>query len=216
MYDTLLQIRDGQLQRLDRGKDGYKEDLRLMMAIRRDSMKPGTDLDALEERIHAAFGAGSLKKDTAVGMLGQIENARNHYGDNASPLVREQRTRLERWINPATLPPSAVPGYATIVSDLQAEFDERVIAARAEVMAELDAKKIPVNPDSINQFLGTKSRAIADDMMQKAEERFKEFRDKYEPRAMLKEYMGSSVFLQQTTTSVMQFMGGHRQQPSDR
>ena len=202
MYDTILQVRDGQLSRLARGKEAEVEDLRLMMEIRKDSMKPGMDLDALEERVQQAYASGSLKKDTAVGLLGQIEVARNHFGDNAAPLVREQRTRLGSWMNPQTIPNTAVPEFLQITSDLQAEFDQRVLAARNEVIQDLNAKNIPVNPDSINMFLGAKAKAIADEMMESSKTRFEEFRNKYEPRARFKEYTAASPVMNQINQSI--------------
>ena len=202
MYDTILQVRDGQLNRLNRGKEAEAEDLRLMMEIRKDSMKPGMDLDALEERVQQAYASGSLKKDTTVGLLGQIEAARNHFGDNAAPLVREQRTRMGSWMNPQTIPNTAVPEFLQITSDLQAEFDQRVLAARNEVIEELNAKKIPVNPDSINVFLGAKAKAIADEMMESSKTRFDQFRNKYEPRARFKEYTAASPMLNQMNQSL--------------
>jgi hypothetical protein len=202
MYDSILQIRDSQLQRLNRGKEAETEDLRLMMDIRRESTKPGVNLDALEEKVQAAYTTGQLKRDTTIALLGQIDNARNHYGDNASPLVREQRTRLGAWMNPQTIPNTAVPEFLRITSDLQAEFDERVIAARTEVIEELNAKKVPVNADSINQFLGNKARVIADEIMQRSEKDFASFRDKYEPRARFKEYSAASPMLNQIGSSI--------------
>lgn len=202
MYDTILQVRDGQLNRLNRGKEAEAEDLRLMMEIRKDSMKPGMDLDALEERVQQAYASGSLKKDTAVGLLGQIEASRNHFGDNAAPLVREQRSRLGAWMNPQTVPNTAVPEFLQITSDLQAEFDQRVLAARDEVIQELNTKKIPVNPDSINMFLGAKAKAIADEMMESSKTRFDQFRNKYEPRARFKEYTAASPMLNQMNQSL--------------
>ena len=202
MYDTILQVRDGQLNRLNRGKEAEGEDLRLMMEIRKDSMKPGMDLDALEERVQQAYASGALKKDTTVGLLGQIEAARNHFGDNAAPLVREQRSRLGAWMNPQTVPNTAVPEFLQITSDLQAEFDQRVLAARNEVIEELNTKKIPVNPDSINVFLGAKAKAIADEMMESSKTRFDQFRNKYEPRARFKEYTAASPMLNQMNQSI--------------
>jgi hypothetical protein len=204
MYDSLLQIRDGQLQRLQRGKEADKEDLRLMMSIKRESMQNGADLPALEEKVHSAYAAGELKKDTAMLLLGQLENAKNHYGDNASPLVKEQRDRLGAWINPNTVPSSAYPEFAQIVSDLRAEFDDQVIAARDEVIADLNAKGVQVNPDSVNHHLGKKSKEIADQMMKTSETRFEAFRQKYEPRTMMREYQTASPMLNNAMTAIGQ------------
>lgn len=206
MYDTLLQIRDGQLQRLQRGKEADKEDLRLMMSIKRDSMQTGADLAALEEKVHSAYAAGELKKDTAMLLLGQLENAKNHYGDNASPLVKEQRDRLGAWINPNTVPSSAYPEFAQIVSDMRAEFDDSIIAARDEVIADLNAKGVQVNPDSVNHHLGRKAKEIADQMMKASETRFEAFRQKYEPRTMMKEYQAASPMLNSAMTAVGQML----------
>jgi hypothetical protein len=213
MYDMILQMRDGQLARLNRGKDGDKEDLRLMMEIKRQSMQSGADLDALEEKVQSAFASGELKKDTAMMLLGQLEAARNHYGDNASPLVREQRERLGAWINPSMLPRTAMPEFTKIVSDLRAQFDERIIAARDEVINELGKNNIPVNADSINHHLGAKARVIADDMMASAETTFSSFVAKYEPRAQMKEYMAASPFMAQAIAGVVAQMDSLSRSP---
>lgn len=206
VYDTVLQIRDGQLQRLQRGKEADKEDLRLMMSIKRESMQGGADLTALAEKVHSAYSAGELKKDTAMLLLGQLENAKNHYGDNASPLVKEQRDRLGAWINPNTVPSSAYPEFAQIVSDMRSEFDDQIIAARDEVIADLNAKGVQVNPDSVNHHLGKKAREIADQMMKASETRFESFRQKYEPRTMMREYQAASPMLNNAMTAVGQMI----------
>lgn len=202
MYDTILQIRESQRQRLQGGAGREKEDLRMFMEIRSEAMQPGADLPALRERVLAAYSAGQLGKETTLTALGHIENAGNHYGDNASRGVVEQRNRLEMWMNPRDVPSSALPEYGRITSNLRAEFDDRIIAAREEVITELNAKKIPVNPDSINSHMADKARAIADEIMKRSETDFASFREKYEPRALLAEYARASIVLQEGMRSL--------------
>ena len=206
MYDTVLQMRDGQLSRLNRDKGGDKEDLRLMMEIKKSTTQPGADLDAEQERVQVAYSTGQINKDTAVMLLGQVEVARNHYGDNASATVREQRERLGMWLNPNTVPSLAMPEYARIVSNLRAEFDDRLIASRDEVIAEMGAKNITVNTDSINHFMGDKARKIADEIMTRSEKDLAGFREKFEPRARLTEYLKSSETLKTETDTLIKML----------
>lgn len=204
VYDTLLEIRANQLARLDRGNDSDTDDLALMMRIRRDSMKPEADYQALENETISAYKAGLIKRDTAMSLLGQIETGKNVYGDSASPGIREARGRLKfgTGINPADLRGSALVEYDQIVSGLESQFDQAVIMARDEVIREMTAKNIPVNADSINHHLGQKANEIANDLMSKADARVKAFRSKYEPRALFKEYATASTVPQMASDQI--------------
>ena len=195
VYDTLLEIRANQLARLERGKDAEGDDLALMMRIRRDASKPDADHDALENETISAYKAGAIKRDTALSLLGQIESSKNVYADSASPGIREARGRLKfgTGINPADLRGSALADYDQIVSGLEMQFDEEIIAARAEIIRELNDKKIPVNAESINHHLGKRANEIANKLMSEADDRVKSFRSKYEPRALFKEYSTAST-----------------------
>jgi len=207
MYDSLLQIRDGQLQRLNRGQDADREDMRLLTDITSAAMEPGADIPALTDMAINAYATGAWSKDTFFRALTALEVAKDHFGDSASPLVREQRERLKFWTSPQHLPPSAAPEYTKIVSDLNAEFDDRIIAAREDVIRELNEKKIAVTPGAINKFLGDKARAITNEMLTRAESQFQAFRDKYEPQAMMKEYQASSELLKNLSSNTSQLMG---------
>lgn len=195
VYDTLLEIRANQLARLERGKDADGDDLALMMRIRRDASKPDADHDALENETISAYKAGAIKRDTALSLLGQIESSKNVYADSASPGIREARSRLKfgTGINPADLRGSAMKEYDQIVSGLETQFDEEIIAARAEIIRELNDKNIPVNAESINHHLGKRANEIANKLMSEADDRVKSFRSKYEPRALFKEYSTAST-----------------------
>jgi hypothetical protein len=166
-----------------------------MMRIRRDASKPDADYDALENETISAYKAGAIKRDTALSLLGQIENSKNVYADSASPGIREARGRLKfgTGINPADLRGSALADYDQIVSGLEMQFDEEIIAARAEIIRELNDRKIPVNAESINHHLGKRANEIANKLMSEADDRVKSFRSKYEPRALFKEYSTAST-----------------------
>jgi len=204
MYDTILQVRDGQLDRLNRGKDADAEDLSVMMRIRRETMSPDADYDSLEQQVYDAHKSGVIKRDTAMALLGQIENSKNVYSDSASPAIREARGRLKfgTGINPSDLKGSALVEYDQIVTGLEMQFDQAVVAAREEVLKDMTAKGIPVNSESVNHHLGMRSNEIATDLMQKANERISAFRAKYEPKALFREYMTSSSVPQTAAESL--------------
>jgi hypothetical protein len=204
VYDTLLQIRANQLDRLNRGKESDQDDLALMMRIRRDSMKPGANYDGLEEEVIGAYKAGHIKRDTAMSLLGQIESGKNIYADAASPGIREARGRLKfgTGINPRDLNGTALVEYDQIIAGLETQFDQAIVIARDEVIRDMNAKGIPVNADSINHHLGQRANEIATELMSKADSQVKAFRSKYEPRALLKEYLGASTVPQMAQESI--------------